>query len=89
MLIHDPRNPDPSGLLHPPRLQALAGARVAWLNNGWGSMRRLGSLIDPALRAAGAASVNFYEVPRNHAAAADLLDEVARGNDAAIVGLAN
>jgi hypothetical protein len=62
---------------------------VAWLNNGWGSMRRLGSLIDPALRAAGAASVNFYEVPRNHAAAGDLLDEVARGNDAAIVGLAN
>jgi hypothetical protein len=55
----------------------------------WGSMRRLGSLIDPALRAAGAASVNFYEVPRNHAAAGDLLDEVARGNDAAIVGLAN
>ena len=52
-------------------------------------MRRLGSLIDPALRAAGAASVNFYEVPRNHAAAGDLLDEVARGNDAAIVGLAN
>ena len=89
MLIHDPRNPDPSGLLRPPLLQSLAGARIAWLNNGWGSMRRLGDLIDPALRSAGAASVNFYEVPRNHAAAADLLDEVARGNDAAIVGLAN
>jgi hypothetical protein len=89
MLILDPRNPDPSGLMRPPLLAALAGARIGWLNNGWGSMRKLGDRIDPLLHAQGASAVTVYDVPRNSAASADLLDQVARECDAAVVGLAN
>ncbi len=89
MLILDPRNPDPAAPSRLPALHALPGTRLAWLDNGWGSMQRLRETLTPHFAAAGIVLAAPQPVPRNHGAPQALLDQVARDSDAAIVGLAN
>ena len=90
MRFLDPRNPNPSKEVRLPRVDSLRSARVAFLNNGWLSMRRIGERIDRPLRERyGASEIRFFDVPRNTEPPGGLLERVARDFDAAIVGLAN
>ena len=86
----DPTNPNPGRKRAANVLRNLRGARVAFLNNGWMSMTRIGRRIEGPLKARyGAAEVVFYDVPRNAEPPGGLLERVAEGFDAAIVGMAN
>ncbi|HYC46377.1 MAG TPA: hypothetical protein VED01_12960 [Burkholderiales bacterium] len=90
MQFLDPRNPQPPKHVAVPRVESLRGARIAFLNNGWLSMRRIGERVRAPLRERyGVAEVCYYDVPRNTEPPGGLLNRVAQEFDAAIVGLAN
>jgi len=90
MLILDPTNPNPHADKGSKTLRALAGKRLAYLNNGWTSMSKIGQLIEgPLKRVHGIAGIVHFDVPRNTAPPGNLLEHVAREFDAAIVGMAN
>lgn len=74
----------------PAAVAGLAGKRLAILENGWPTWRRMlddfvARLHDrhPGLE------VTQYSIPRGYAAPEALLQEVAQGSDCAVVGLAN
>jgi hypothetical protein len=90
MQFLDPRSPNPGKHVALPRVRDLRGARIAFLNNGWLSMRRIGHRIEgPLMERYGVAEVTFYDVPRNAEPPGDLLGRLAKEYDGAIVGLAN
>jgi hypothetical protein len=90
MLILDPTNANPNAHKGAKALHALAGKRIAYLNNGWTSMGKIGRLIEePLRRAHGLAEIVHFDVPRNTAPPGNLLERVAREFDGAIVGMAN
>jgi hypothetical protein len=87
--ILDPTNPRPGKKRSVPPV-ALKGARLAYLNNGWLSMTKIGRHIEGPLKSKfGVSEVVHFNVPRNMEPPGGLLDEVARDFDAAIVGMAN
>jgi len=89
MQFLDPTNPRPSRK-HPALTVELKGARLAYLNNGWLSMTKIGRRIEKPLRDRyGVSEVVFCDVPRNKEPPGGLLDKVAREFDAAVVGMAN
>ena len=86
----DPRSPNPERKLCVPTLPSLRGKRLAFLNNGWLSMEKIGKLIEGRLlEDYGVREIVFHSIPRNMEPPGGLLDQVARDFDAAIVGLAN
>ena len=90
MQILDPRNPRAGNMMALPTLETLAGKRIAYLNNGWLSMARIGKLIEGDLKSKhGVADITYYDIPRNTEPPNGLLDLVADEFDAAIVGMAN
>jgi len=90
MQILDPTNPNPNAHKGTRVLRALAGKRLAFLNNGWTSMGKIGRLIEGPLKSAhGVAEIVHFDVPRNTAPPGNLLERVAREFDGAIVGMAN
>jgi hypothetical protein len=90
MQFLDPTNPNPDRRLAVPVLARTTGARLAFLNNGWLSMKKIGEFIEGPLREQhGIADLAFHAVPRNMEPPDGLLDRIAAEYDAAIVGLAN
>ena len=90
MQFLDPRSPNPLKHVTLPRVRDLRSARVAFLNTGWLSMRKIGQRIEgPLMERYGVAEVAFHDVPRNAEPPDGLLDRIAAEYDAAIVGLAN
>jgi hypothetical protein len=90
MQILDPRNPRAGKILALPTLETLAGKRVAYLNNGWLSMAKIGKLIEGDLKGRhGVAEIAYFDIPRNMEPANGLLNRIAVDFDAAIVGMAN
>ena len=90
MQFLDPTNPNPGRKRAANVRQDLKGARLAILNNGWMSMTKIGRHIEGPLKTRhGIAEVVFYDVPRNTEPPDGLLDRVAAGFDATIVGIAN
>jgi hypothetical protein len=90
MQILDPRNPCADEIIELHTLETLSGKRLAYLNNGWLSMARIGKLIEGDLKGRhGVADITYYDVPRNMEPPDGLLDLVAEEFDAAIVGMAN
>ena len=89
MLFLDPTSPNPRKALDPTLVGELEGKRIAYLNNGWASMTKIGQRIEAPLKSWGVAEIVHFDVPRNKEPAGDLLDTVAREFDAAIVGMAN
>lgn len=74
----------------PAPLPSLHGRVVAILNNRWKSMDLVAERFEAALRREhGVRDVLHRTIPISGAAPADLLDEVGRRADAAVVGLAN
>lgn len=93
MSIHDPSYA-PSGTageaLEARRVDSLDGKRLAILENGWPTWRRMLDQFTTALRERHPTlRVTQYEIPRGYAAPAALLEEAAAESDCAIVGLAN
>lgn len=90
MRFLDPTNPNPSKYLCVATVRELKGARLAYLNNGWISMAKMGKRMEAQLKTRyGVSEVVYYDVPRNMEPAGGLLDQVAGECDAAIVGMAN
>lgn len=90
MQFLDPTNPNPSKKLYAPAVYELKGKRLAFLNNGWMSMTKIGQRIEGPLKAKyGVSEMIYYDVPRNMEPSGGLLDQVARECDVAIVGMAN
>ena len=90
MQFLDPTSPNPRKALHAKTLRDLKGKRLAFLNNGWMSMTKIGRRIETPLKSTyGVSEVVFFDVPRNTEPPGGLLDRVAREFDAAIVGMAN
>ena len=90
MQILDPRNPCADEMLVVPTLDTLSGKRLAYLNNGWLSMAKIGKFMEGDLkRRYGVADITYYNVPRNMEPPGGLLDLVVKEFDAAIVGMAN
>jgi hypothetical protein len=90
MQILDPRNPHVVDILKLPTLPTLRGKRLAYLNNGWLSMTKIGRFIESDLKDKhGVADITYFDVPRNMEPPDGLLDRVAADYDAAIVGMAN
>lgn len=90
MQFLDPTNPSPSRYLRVATVNELKGTRLAYLNNGWISMAKIGKRIEGQLKARhGVSELVYYDVPRNMEPAGGLLDRVAGECDAAIVGMAN
>ena len=90
MQFLDPRSRNPRIARDAKSLGDLKGKRLAYLNNGWTSMTKIGRRIEGPLKSRfGLAEVVFFDVPRNKEPADGLLDEVAKNFDAAIVGMAN
>ena len=89
MQFLDPTSPNPRKSLDRKVLDRLKGKRIAYLNNGWMSMTKIGRRIEAPLKAQGVAEIVVFDVPRNKEPPGSLLDDVAREFDAAIVGMAN
>ena len=90
MQILDPTSPNPRKRTPAPTLENLAGKRIAFLNNGWRSMSRIGRHIEPLLKSRyRIAELVCFDIPRNREPADGLLDRIADEFDAAIVGMAN
>ena len=90
MQFLDPTNPNPGKALAATQIGDLRGKRVAYVNNGWLSMTKIGRLLEGPLREQhGVKEVVHFEVPRNREPPDRLLDVIAQEFDAAIVGLAN
>ena len=90
MQFLDPTSPNPRKTLAPKVLGDLKGKRVAYLNNGWASMTKIGRRIEAPLKSVhGVSEIVVFDVPRNKEPSGGLLDRVAREFDAAIVGMAN
>ena len=90
MQFLDPTSPNPRKAHDPKALADLKGKRLAYLNNGWASMTKIGQRIEGPLKSRyGIAEIVFFDVPRNREPADGLLEQVAREFDAAIVGMAN
>lgn len=86
-------DPTDSGLdeaIHEPAPIELAGKVVAFVNNGWTCMSKIGARIASSIgQLYGVRELRFYGVARNKAPTDDVLERVMRECDAAIVGLAN
>lgn len=90
MQFLDPTNPNPNAHKGASTVSELKGKKLAFLNNGWLSMGKIGSHIEGPLKSKhGVAQITYFSVPRNTAPPDGLLDRVAREFDAAIVGMAN
>jgi hypothetical protein len=86
----DPTNSRPRGPLISAAQSRLAGARLAYVSNGWNSMTRIGDHLERDLKAEyGLSEFVRYSVPRNMEPPGQLLDKIAQECDAAIVGIAN
>ena len=73
-----------------PPIGTLAGKRIAYVNNGWTCFTKMGVHVERALiDRYGVAEVRSYAIPPSSAPAPGLLEQIAKENDAAIVGLAN
>jgi hypothetical protein len=69
---------------------ALDGKRLAILENGWPTWRRmLDQFVTTLTERHPSLQVKQYEIPRGYAAPAALLEEIAADSDCAVVGLAN
>lgn len=90
MQFLDPTNPNSRRARDVKALSDLKGKRLAYLNNGWTSMTKIGRRIEaPLKRTYGLAEMIFLDVPRNMEPPGGLLEYVAHNFDAAIVGMAN
>jgi len=89
MQFLDPTSPNPRKSLDRKVLGELKGKRIAYLNNGWTSMTKIGRRIEGPLKALGVSELVVIDVPRNKEPPGNLLDDVAREFDGAIVGMAN
>ncbi len=90
MQFLDPTNPNPAKTLAGLRINDLRGKRLAYVNNGWLSMTKIGNLVAGPLRDQhGVKEIVVFEVPRNREPPDNLLGVIAQDFDAAIVGLAN
>jgi hypothetical protein len=90
MQFLDPTHPNPVKSLADTCVSDLNGKRVAYVNNGWLSMTRIGQLVTGRLRDQhGVKEVVCFDVPRNREPPDGLLGVIAQDFDAAIVGLAN
>jgi hypothetical protein len=86
----DPTSPNPRKALDARVLKELKGKRLAYLNNGWTSMTKIGLQIEAPLKTTyGVSEIVVFDVPRNTEPPGGLLDRVAREFDGAIVGMAN
>jgi hypothetical protein len=74
----------------PTRLGTLDGKRLAVLENGWPTWRRmLGEFVETLRARYPSIEVTEYAIPRGYAAPDELLSKVAAESDCAVVGLAN
>ena len=90
MQFLDPTSPNPRKARDVKSLRDLKGKRLAYLNNGWMSMTKIGRHIEGRLKERyGVADLVFFDVPRNTEPPDGLLENVAGNFDAAIVGMAN
>lgn len=90
MQFLDPTSPNPRKAHDTKALSDLKGKRLAYLNNGWMSMTKIGRRIEgPLKNQYGVSEIAFFDVPRNKEPPDGLLEEVARNFDAAVVGMAN
>ena len=75
---------------HIAAVEALHGRKLAYVNNGWMSMTKIGKHIESQLKSRyGVAEIVYYDVPRSKGPPAGLLDQIERECDLAIVGMAN
>jgi hypothetical protein len=90
MQFLDPTNPNPNAHKGASTVSELKGKKLAFLNNGWLSMGKIGSHIEGPLKSEhGVAQITYFSVPRNTAPPDGLLERIASEFDAAIVGMAN
>ena len=90
MQFLDPTSRNPRKTRGAKTLTDLKDKRLAYLNNGWSSMTKIGRRIEGPLKSRyGVSEIVFFDVPRNKEPAEGLLDQVAQNFDAAVVGMAN
>lgn len=84
MQFLDPTNPNPDKSLVGTHLSDLRGKRIAYVNNGWLSMTKIGRLVEGPLRdQLGVKEIVYFDVPRNREPPDRLLDLIAQDFDAA------
>ncbi len=86
----NPTSPALERELYVPAVAALEDKWVAFVTNGWASFSKIGRHMEHLLKDRHRiAGMRIYPVPTSPGPGPEVLDQIARECDAAIVGLAN